>query len=78
MTLSDYARPTLNESQSSIVHPLVVVNKFELKQAFLQMGQQSTQFHGLPDEDLNNHIRGFLKVCVMLKINNVSNNAIRL
>lgn len=31
MSISDYARPNLEGSRSSIVHALVVVNNFELK-----------------------------------------------
>lgn len=70
-TLSDYA-------QSSSVCPPVTTNNFELKPVFVQVVQQSAQFHGLLDKDPNSHITGFLKVCDTLKINNVSNDATRL
>ena len=77
-TLSDYAKPTLKGSQSSIVKPPVAANNFELKLAFIQMVHQSVQFHGQLDEDPNSHIGGFLEVCDMLKMNGVSENAIKL
>ena len=53
-------------------------NNYELKLTFIQMIQQSTQFNELPDEDPNSDIENFLEVSVMLKINGVSNDAIRL
>ena len=77
-TISDYAKLTLNSSQSSIVRPPVPANNFELKPAFVQMVQQPVQFHGSPDEDPNSHIGGLLEVCDMLKMNGVLEVAIKL
>lgn len=51
-TLADYARPTLDGTQSSIVWPPFTTTIFELKPVFIQMVQQSCLFHGLPDEAL--------------------------
>lgn len=76
--LSDYAWMTLNGSQSSIVQPPVSTHNFELKRDFMQIVQQSVQFHDLPNEDPNSYIWGFLEVCDMLKMNGVSDDAIRL
>lgn len=77
-TQSDYARLTFDGFESSIACTQVAANNFELKPAFVQMVQQSTQFHGLPDEDPNSHIGWLLEVFDMLKINNVYDDAIRL
>ena len=66
----------LESSQSSIVRPVVAVDNFELKLAFVQMVQQLVQFHGLPYEDSNSHIRGFLEVCDIVKMNGVLDYAI--
>jgi len=77
-TLSDSARPAVMGSQSSIVRPPITALNFELKPSFIQMIQQSTQFSGLADEDPNAHLENFLEVCDMLKINGVTDDAIRL
>ncbi|KAH7668869.1 hypothetical protein IHE45_11G039200 [Dioscorea alata] len=77
-TFSNFARPTVLGTQSSIVSPPIIAQNFELKLAFIQMLQQSAQFNCLTDEDPNNHIENFLEVCDMLKINGVTDDAIRL
>ncbi|KAH7677061.1 Retrotransposon gag domain-containing protein [Dioscorea alata] len=77
-TLSDFARPAVMGTQSSIVRPPITAMNFELKPSFIQMLQQSAQFNGLADEDPNSHIENFLEVCDMLKINGVTDDAIRL
>ena len=56
-------------------HP-IAANKFDLKLAFVHMVQQSVQFHSLLNENPNSHIGGFLEVCDMLKMNEVSEDAI--
>jgi len=77
-TLSDYARPAVMGSRSSIVRPPITALNFELKPSFIQMIQQSAQFSGLADEYPNAHLENFLEVCDMLKINGVLDDAIRL
>ena len=42
------------------------------------MIQNSIQFHGLPSEDPNLHIAYFLEICDMFRVNDVSDDAIRL
>ena len=78
ITLSDYARPSVMGTQSSIVLPPIMAQNFELKPGFIQMLQQSAQFNGLADEDPNSHVENFLEVCDMLKINGVTDDAIKL
>ncbi|KAH7655760.1 hypothetical protein IHE45_18G032500 [Dioscorea alata] len=77
-TLANFAIPTVMGTQSSIVRPPITANNFELKPSFIQMLQQSAQFNRLADEDPNNHLENFLEVCDMLKINGVTDDAIRL
>ncbi|KAK5839325.1 hypothetical protein PVK06_008102 [Gossypium arboreum] len=74
----DYAKPSLIETESSIVRPAVAANNFELKPNTIQMIQQIVQFDGLQDEDPNAHLANFLELCDTFKINGVSDDAIRL
>ncbi|KAK8933617.1 hypothetical protein KSP39_PZI015946 [Platanthera zijinensis] len=77
-TMSHYARPNLEGTESSIVRPAIANNNFELKPSIIQMVQQYVQFDGLQDEDPNLHIANFLEICDTFKINGVSDDAIRL
>ncbi|KAJ9183766.1 hypothetical protein P3X46_007577 [Hevea brasiliensis] len=61
----------------SITRPRVEANNFELKPALCQMVQQS-QFGGNPSESPHVHLANFLEISDMLKINGVSDDAIRL
>ncbi|XP_039138837.1 uncharacterized protein LOC120276178 [Dioscorea cayenensis subsp. rotundata] len=46
---------------SSIVRPPVTANNFELKSTFVQIVQNSIEFHGLPNDYPNSHIGGFFE-----------------
>ncbi|KAH9686774.1 hypothetical protein KPL70_014506 [Citrus sinensis] len=76
--LRDYSVPTVNGARSSIAHPAVQANNFEIKPAIIQMIQTSVQFAGMPNDDPNTHIANFLEICDTFKQNGVSDNAIRL
>lgn len=56
----------------------MVANIFELKNAFIQIVQQTVHFDELPDEHPNAHITNCLEVCDMSKINRALEDAIRL
>ncbi|KAK5845483.1 hypothetical protein PVK06_001673 [Gossypium arboreum] len=73
-----YAKPSLTGTESSIVRPTIAVNTFELKPNIIQMIQQFVQYDGLQDEDPNAHLVNFLELCDTIKINGVSDEAIRL
>lgn len=75
--LKDFAAPHANDLQSSINAPIIDTNNFELKPALVNMVQQN-QFAGVPNEDPHLHLSIFLDFGDTLKINNVSNDAIRL
>ena len=76
--MSDYTRPLLTGTESSIARPGVAANNFEIKPNIIQMVQQHIQFDGLPDEDPNAHMANFLEICDTFKINGASDDAIRL
>ncbi|XP_038973113.1 uncharacterized protein LOC120105094 [Phoenix dactylifera] len=75
--LSDYAVPNVNGAQPSIVRPTVNANNFEIKPGLIQMVQQE-QFGGGPAEDPHAHLANFLEICDTIKMNGVSDDAIRL
>ena len=77
MTLSDYAMPNIDGSRTSIVRPAVNTNNFEIKPGLIQMVQQ-VQFTGKNSEDPNEHLANFLEICDTIKLNGVSEDAIRL
>ena len=56
--------------------PAVHANQFELKPSYVNMIQNSVQFHGLSSEDPNLHIAYFLEICDMFRVNDVPDDAI--
>src|SRR5256886_7154548 len=76
--LRDYHTSMTEGYGPSIVRPPIGQNNFELKPDFISMIQNHVQFFGLPNEDLNQHIANFLEYCDTVKMNGVSNDAIRL
>ena len=54
-TLMEYAQPSIDGHASCIRKPAVQANNFELKSSYVNMIQNSVQFHGLPSEDPNLH-----------------------
>jgi len=75
-TLRDYSMLNTNNYQGSIVRPPIQANNFEIKHALLQVIQHN-QFGGAVSEDHNSHMENFLVICDTLKINGVSDDAIR-
>ena len=73
-----YAQPSIDGTASCIRKPAVQANNFELKPSYVNMIQNSVQFHGLPSEDPNLHIAYFLDICDMFRVNDVPDDAIRL
>src|SRR5438270_9701051 len=76
--LRDYHTSMTEGYGPSIVRPPIAQNNFELKPGFISMIQDHVQFFGLPTEDPNQHIANFLEYCDTVKMNGVSNDAIRL
>ena len=77
-TLMEYAQPSIDGTASCIRKPAVQANNFELKPSYVNMIQNSVQFHGLPSEDPNLHIAYFLDICDMFRVNDVLDDSIRL
>ena len=77
-TLMEYVQPSIDGIASCIRKPQVQANNFELKPSYVNMIQNSVQFHGLPNEDPNVHIAYFLDICDMFRVNGVPDDAIRL
>uniref|UniRef100_A0A803MXF6 Retrotransposon gag domain-containing protein n=1 Tax=Chenopodium quinoa TaxID=63459 RepID=A0A803MXF6_CHEQI len=75
--LREYAMPDASSTSASIVRPSVQANNFELKLALIHIVQQD-QFGGSPAECPLEHLANFLEKCDTIKINGVSEDAIRL
>uniref|UniRef100_A0A803MLI4 Uncharacterized protein n=1 Tax=Chenopodium quinoa TaxID=63459 RepID=A0A803MLI4_CHEQI len=75
--LREYAMPDVSSTSASIVRPSVQANNFELKPALIHIVQQD-QFGGSPTECPLEHLANFLEKCDTIKINGVSEDAIRL
>uniref|UniRef100_A0A803N3K9 Uncharacterized protein n=1 Tax=Chenopodium quinoa TaxID=63459 RepID=A0A803N3K9_CHEQI len=75
--LREYAMPDASSTSASIVRPSVQANNFELKPALIHIVQQD-QFGGSPVECPLEHLANFLEKCDTIKINGVSEDAIRL
>ena len=75
--LRDYAIPNADGAGSSILRPPVNANNFELKPGLIHMVQQE-QFGGRDDENPNAHLAKFNLICDTIKLNGVSDDAVRL
>ena len=76
--LEEFALPVLDGLHSSILRPPIEANNFELKLVMFKMLQTVGQFSGLEHEDLHTHLLNFITICDSFKMNQVSEEAIRL
>ncbi|XP_077222173.1 uncharacterized protein LOC143856016 [Tasmannia lanceolata] len=74
-TLRDRFYPTRTAQPSCIRLPVVQGNNFELKSQFITM---LPHFHGLPSEDAYLFLREFEEVCVLIKMQQLSDDAVKL
>ncbi|GJX67166.1 hypothetical protein Tco_0302893 [Tanacetum coccineum] len=58
--------------------PAEVATNFGLKNDMIQQVQNSSQFHELPGDDANKHLDKFLHVTQSIKVNGVTDDALRL
>ncbi|XP_076950757.1 uncharacterized protein LOC143623816 [Bidens hawaiensis] len=75
--MNQYGKPTLEGYGSGVAPPEITLN-FEIKSSIIHMVENSVQFHGLLDEDPLSHIARFLRICGTFKIQNCSDDQIRL
>ena len=76
--LMEYAQPSIDGTASCIRKPQVQANNFELKPSYVNIIQNSVQFHRLPSEDPNLHLAYFLDIFDMFRVNGVPDDVIRL
>ena len=76
--MKDYLALSLNGCNSSIVRPPVQTNNFELKTSLIQFIQNNYQFSELTSEDPNEYLSMFMEICDTIKMNVVTDNAIKL
>ena len=76
MLLEEFSLPP-TFVQSAIRRPPIQANNFELKTVTMQM-LQNIQFRGLPNENLNTHLKNFIEVFNTVKYNGVTEEVLRL
>nr|GEW89884.1 uncharacterized protein [Tanacetum cinerariifolium] len=77
-TMEELCQPTLNGRGGPIVPIAIHAMNFRLKKDMIQKVQNSCQFHGLAGDDANKHLDKFLHVIQSIKVNGVTDDAIRL
>nr|GEZ93758.1 reverse transcriptase domain-containing protein [Tanacetum cinerariifolium] len=77
-TIEELCQPTLNGRGGPIALIAIQATNFGLKNDMIQQVQNSCQFHGLPGDDANKHLDNFLHVTQRIKVNGVTDDALRL
>nr|GFA66133.1 hypothetical protein [Tanacetum cinerariifolium] len=77
-TMEELCQPSLNRRGRSIAPIAIQATKFGLKNDMIQQVHNSFQFHGLPGDDASKHLDKFLHVTQSIKVNGVSDDALRL
>nr|GEV22539.1 reverse transcriptase domain-containing protein [Tanacetum cinerariifolium] len=77
-TIEELCQPSLNDRGSPIAPIAIHVRKFKLKNDMIQQVHNSCQFHGLPSDDANKHPDKFLHITQSIKVNGVTDDALRL
>nr|GFA12269.1 reverse transcriptase domain-containing protein [Tanacetum cinerariifolium] len=77
-TIEELCQPSLNGWGGPIALIAVQATNFGLKNDMIQQVQNSCQFHGLPGDDANKHLDKFLHVTQSIKVNGVTDDALRL
>ncbi|GKA04636.1 reverse transcriptase domain-containing protein [Tanacetum coccineum] len=75
--MEELCRPTLNGRGGPIAPIAIQATNFGLKNDMIQQVQNSCPFRG-PGDDANNHLDKFLHVTLSMKVNGVSDDALRL
>nr|GEV74927.1 reverse transcriptase domain-containing protein [Tanacetum cinerariifolium] len=77
-TMEELCQPSLNGQGGPIAPIAIQTTNFGLKNDMIQKVQNSFQFHGLPGDDANKHLDNFLHVTQSIKVNGVTDDALRL
>nr|GEV49455.1 reverse transcriptase domain-containing protein [Tanacetum cinerariifolium] len=77
-TMEELCQPSLNGRGGPIAPIAIQATNFGLKNDMIQQVQNSCQFHGLPGDDANKHLDKFLHVTQSIKVNGVTDDALRL
>nr|GEW40479.1 reverse transcriptase domain-containing protein [Tanacetum cinerariifolium] len=77
-TMEELCQPSLNGRGGPISPIVIQAMNFGLKNDMIQQVQNSCQFHGLPGDDANKHLDKFLHVTQSIKVNGVTDDALRL
>nr|GEV02375.1 reverse transcriptase domain-containing protein [Tanacetum cinerariifolium] len=77
-TMEELCQPSLNGQGGPITPIAIQATNFELKNDMIQQVQNFCQFHGLLGDDANKHLDKFLHVTKSIKVNGVTDDALRL
>nr|GEZ55221.1 reverse transcriptase domain-containing protein [Tanacetum cinerariifolium] len=77
-TMDELCQPSLNGRGGPIAPISIQATNFGLTNDMIQQVQNSCQFHGLPGDDANKHLDKFLHVTQSIKVNGVTDDALRL
>nr|GEV69803.1 reverse transcriptase domain-containing protein [Tanacetum cinerariifolium] len=76
--MEELCQPSLNGRGGPIASIAIQATNFGLKNDMIQQVQNSCQFHGLLGDDANKHLDKFLHVTQSIKVNRVTDDALRL
>nr|GFA36728.1 reverse transcriptase domain-containing protein [Tanacetum cinerariifolium] len=76
-TMEELRQPYLNGRGGPIAPIAIQAMNFGLKNDMIQQVQNSCQLHGLPGDDANKHLDKFLHVTQSIKVNGVTDDALR-
>nr|GEV63833.1 reverse transcriptase domain-containing protein [Tanacetum cinerariifolium] len=77
-TMEEFCPPSLNGRGGPIAPIAIQATNFGLKNGMIQQVHNSYQIHGLPGDDANKHLDKFLHVTQSIKVNGVTDDALRL
>nr|GEZ67709.1 reverse transcriptase domain-containing protein [Tanacetum cinerariifolium] len=77
-TMEELCQPTWNGQGGPIAPNAIQATNFRLKNDMIQQVQNSCQFHRLQGDDANKHLDKFLHVTQSIKVNVVTDDALRL
>nr|GEW50728.1 hypothetical protein [Tanacetum cinerariifolium] len=77
-SMEELCQPSLNGRGAPIAPIVIQATNFGLKNDMIQQVQSSCQFYGLPGDDADKHLDKFLHVTQSIKVNGVTDDALRL